>query len=567
MIATETRTLSLHPLAIHMFIRAQAGSLSKALAESVMNSIDAFATMVSVTLSTTGFVVNDDGQGFLNRGEIAAWFDTLGFPHDEGNHRQYGTFGMGRAQAWAYASTVWTSNQFEMAVDVKKSGLDYQLRELPHAALKGTRIVGTFYTPLDQSEVLRTQQELEHALRYVPGVVTLNGKVINKDPALEDWTFETEDAYFRVADSRKEGLSVYNVGVFVKHYPSYSVAVGGCVVTKPQAVLRLNIARNEVLQSECPVWKRVTKSLAPYAPAQSTKAAKPTLTKTELAEVQAEFRAGELTLAELLEKHRMALRSVNSRPLELWQLVGWRAGVVLLGDKSDKTAQRLHSLKSAVILDKTCLPELGVANAAELKALVRKHMVATGERAEALKRLDDSRWGDDPREVFKSEYAGRCVVPIKDQTPAERAAGEAWQHTWANIKSPLLPLMPESFQDVFSKTAIRIGDGADQVWFVNEEAPCVVLRRDVASKLLARNAGGVAQRFLDVLRLMLQTMSASDTEGDALFIQAVTQTDVVGTVVPALLARYAEACRKFDVELPAPLIRALSSFEREVAAP
>lgn len=563
---SETRTLSLHPLAIHTFIRAQAGSLSKALAESVMNSIDAFAAHVTIILTATGFIVDDDGQGFLNRDEIASWFETLGFPHEEGNHRQYGTFGMGRAQAWAYASTVWTSNQFEMTVDVKTQGLDYQLRELA-VARKGTRIVGTFYTPLDQATMLRTQTELEHALRYVPGIVTLNSKVINKDPAGEEWTFETEDAYFRIGQGRSEGLSVYNVGVFVKAYPRYSVPVGGCIVTKSAAVLRLNLARNEVLQSECPVWKRLLKSLAPYTPGEASKASKAGPTKTEIAALLAQFRAGELSLKQLTDQHRMALRSVNARPLEPWALCNWRAKHVLMGDRGDKTAQRLHTLRQAVIVDRTCLADLGVENAEGLKALVRKYMVAEKHMADSLARFDATVWGDDPRTVFISEYSGRSVLPLKDQSPAERAAGEAWQHTWSNIKSPLIELLPEDKKEAFKQAAIRIGDGHDPVWYTTEGGSAFVLRKDVASKLLARNAGGVTQRFLETLQLLLRAFLDSEPDGDALFMRAVTKTDLVGSVVPALLSRYADACRKFDVALPLPLLGALAAMDKTITTP
>src|SRR5690606_5835885 len=119
----------------------------KAISEAVMNSIDACATRVDIKLNAGSMTITDDGQGFLDKTEIAAWFETMGFPHDEGNHRQFGFYGMGRAQMWAYASTVWHTNQFKMSVDVAKTALAYKLEEVlePH---RGTKIVATFYSPL-----------------------------------------------------------------------------------------------------------------------------------------------------------------------------------------------------------------------------------------------------------------------------------------------------------------------------------------------------------------------------------------------------------------------------------
>lgn len=140
-LSTETRQLTLHPLAIHTFIKAQAGSLGKALSEAVMNSVDAFADRVEIDVRPNRFVIKDNGQGFQNKEEIAAWFETLGFPHDEGNHRTFGKFGMGRAQMWAFARTTWRSNEFIMDVDVQTKGLDYSLT-LSANSVKGTIIEG-----------------------------------------------------------------------------------------------------------------------------------------------------------------------------------------------------------------------------------------------------------------------------------------------------------------------------------------------------------------------------------------------------------------------------------------
>lgn len=567
---SETRTFSLHPNAIYTFIRAQAGSLAKALTESVMNSIDASANLVEVTLTNSGFVVQDDGTGFLSKAEIAAWFDTLGFPHDEGNHRIFGAFGLGRAQAFSYASTVWTTNQFRMEVDVKKTGLDYVLTEISPPQ-PGTRIVGTFYSPLDASGVLRTIADLEQALRYAPSIVMVNGKVINKDPASEAWTLETDDAYFRIAPDKKSGLMLYNVGVFAQHVPYYSSKLTADIVTKPGRAFQLNMARNEVLQAECPVWQRVLKALAPYRDVPKATPTRKKLTAEEVEALYAAFREGDLTLPQLLTKYPMALPSVLQRPVPWYDIASmYRPRRVTVAPKTDTVAKRIHKRRDAIILEKSCLLRLGFRDVQELRDLVDTQLakdVTDSRMREVYAAWKAVPWSNNAPDMFVEEYAGYALVPVTELTPTERCAFDAWQRSWAGFE-PQLKKAAQLAGLPWEKSMPRpsFGEGRDGVW-MNAAGP--VFRRDFAAKLLTRSAGRAAQDLLAILRQLcgayvdsLKAESAPVTvTGDEFFMVAATQTPIVGETVPALLSRYAYACRSRDIPLPAPLTAALAAFE------
>lgn len=66
------------------------------------------------------------------------------------------------------------------------------------------------------------------------------------------WTREDDLAYYRII--RADALVVYSQDIFVRHFSTWQLGIGGVVVSKQP--LELNFARNAA-ESECPVWSRI----------------------------------------------------------------------------------------------------------------------------------------------------------------------------------------------------------------------------------------------------------------------------------------------------------------------
>ena len=252
---TTTQQFKTHANLIFSAIQKQSGSFHKAMSELVINSIDAGATKVNIKTGIDGFSVVDDGRGFQSNTEIDEWFATFGTPHVEGDAR-FGRFRLGRCQIFGWATTEWRTGQFLMNVDMRSRGFDFDLTsDLPPAP--GCKITGKFYEPLSLSELDHAERTLTEMLKYVDVPVILNGKQLNTMPERGKWTKVTDEAYFNVAATG--GLRLYNMGMLVCYLPSHRFGVSGVIVSK--LALNVNTARNEVLESQCPVFKAIAKTL------------------------------------------------------------------------------------------------------------------------------------------------------------------------------------------------------------------------------------------------------------------------------------------------------------------
>lgn len=254
----ETRKFRMHPDLLWSVIQAQAGVREKALAEAVMNAIDAGATECRLRIDGDGYEIIDNGRGFTARQEIEDFFETFGTPHQEGD-ATYGRFRMGRGQLFAFSKTLWRSGQFAMDVDIKSKGLAYDLQE-GLDEMRGCTITGTWYDYCDISEVIRTVHEVTDLVQWmgITGVsIFINDRKVDKDVTTQTWTLETDDAYINVKTS--SGLSVYNLGVLVREYPPHHFGICGTIVSKQR--LQVNFARNDILVAECKVWRRIRSEL------------------------------------------------------------------------------------------------------------------------------------------------------------------------------------------------------------------------------------------------------------------------------------------------------------------
>lgn len=245
---SKQRALKAHQNLLMDVIKRQAGTVSKAILEGVMNSIDAEAEKVEITLDSDRLVVQDDGKGLQD----LKFFETFGQPHEEGD-AVYGTFRMGRGQLFAFGRNIWKTAQFLLDVDVKNKGLDYLCEESDDKnKYPGCHITVEFYDKLSRVTLMSVENELRSFVKYSQIPVWFNGEKISKNPAKIKWQHDTPD--FRAKFTTSGSLSIYNLGVLICVKPYYSYGVGGEIISKKQ--VKVNFARNDVM-SDCPVWKKM----------------------------------------------------------------------------------------------------------------------------------------------------------------------------------------------------------------------------------------------------------------------------------------------------------------------
>lgn len=338
------RSIKVGPgVAMHL-IHSQAGSLGKAILEYIMNSVDAKASQVNVSIDTNNVIIDDDGMGFDGLEAVKELFEVLCFDHgpEETNHRRWGKYGLGRAQAWDFASTVWRTQSMRMTVDIKKWGLDYELEDgLPNHA--GCNVHFHLYEPLTGGDVQRTIRDVTDLALYCPVPVYINGERISKSASEQKWDHVTDDAYIRL--QRHGDLAIYNQGVLVCRYPGHRYGQGGEIVSRKD--LAVNVARNDILVSQCKVWKRIEPFLKSEI-AESTKQRK-TLTDDERQRLVSDWSAGDLDWYDIYDKAIIKLvtgRSVKPRNVLLF------GPPVALGDPDNRfTGDVIHRSKLANVLD------------------------------------------------------------------------------------------------------------------------------------------------------------------------------------------------------------------------
>ena len=249
----EKREFQAHRKLLQDVILRQAGTLYKAIAEAIMNSIDAKATTCKIILSNRSVKIIDDGIGIQSRQELVDHFETFGTPHSEEEQKQMGEFRMGRGQLFAYGVNTWTTGPFVLNVDVKTE-FAYTLQDNPTPNTSGTEIEILLYDTLTDWQLSSLRQSLESRCKYMPIEVLLDGALASKPLDAYTWTHEDEYAYYRLHE--KSGcLQVFSKGVFVRDISSYTHGFSGEVVTKQK--LRLNFARNEI-QDDCPIWQSIS---------------------------------------------------------------------------------------------------------------------------------------------------------------------------------------------------------------------------------------------------------------------------------------------------------------------
>lgn len=355
----ENRQFTVDPSILFSIINAQAGTLPKALLEAVMNAIDAGAKKCVIALDGTSFTVKDDGRGFQSRKEIEDWFERFGTPHTEGD-ATYGRFRMGRGQLMAFAKTDWRTGEFSMEVDVKNNGLEYGLKS-GLKATKGCEIKAELYKSMPAWELNDVLREFSELVKYAQIPISLNGKVVSKRPDSIKWDVETSEAWIKVDGSSE--LKVYNLGVLVRSFGAYKYGTGGEVVSK--VPLQVNFARNDILISQCEVWRRIATAMKS---ASGTKTAK----KASLTDSEREFLAQRIVTEEVTPSESLNARVITTvvgSQVSIYSLLTFKQ-MTLAPVKGDRLGERLHRSKTVFVISPETLERFRVGTLDELRALM-----------------------------------------------------------------------------------------------------------------------------------------------------------------------------------------------------
>jgi hypothetical protein len=398
----EKRVFRMHPKLLWDVITRQAGTLSKAGLELVMNSIDAGATRCDVTITPARVMVVDDGKGFLGREEIEKFFETFGQPHEEGD-ATYGRFRMGRGQAFAFGRSRFFSNDHLMDVDIKpqekavaSDGLNYQLTTLDKP-VKGCRVEIDLYEKLLPSQVDAMARELAKFVKFAQIPVTVNGEVVNTLPKDKKWSMETDEAFFDLKDSGT--LEVYSLGVLVRAYPASQFGAGGTVVSRK--TLSLNFARNDILSS-CPMFKNITATVRKTAVKDSVK--KKRLTGAEWEAVANEVRVGDTDLSEVFSTPLVKLVTGSMLSFaDLASRIGKHHGRVAVGKPDEHMADRIMQRGVALVIDRETVERFGYGSLKEFCAGIAK---LTQKAEEAMSHRN---W----QHIYKLRSLGTCLTEVK----------------------------------------------------------------------------------------------------------------------------------------------------------
>lgn len=358
----------MHTRMLFDVIRRQAGTLGKAILEGVMNSIDARATQITITLTADKLIIKDNGVGFQGRAEIEKFFEVFGQPPEADEQKRYGYFRLGRGQLFAFGRNTWRTDRFSMDVDINGKGLDYILTEHEDKHQDGCAVEVELYDKLSRVSLRDVEDGVKRDVKYAVVPITFNGDTVSKDPANEKWHHEDADAYYRFHD--RGDLVIYNLGVLVCAQGSYWKGTGGEVVSKSQ--LKLNFARNDVL-SDCPRWRRIQATIDKHV-GNTVKKRKHTLTAAERTVCIRRFLAGDLDAKESAElslftdvkgKHH----SVHSLSRISWRMRQRYTSAPLGDNRGDMLMQQ----GVAFVFADECLEQFDAATAPDLMSLLLRH--------------------------------------------------------------------------------------------------------------------------------------------------------------------------------------------------
>lgn len=356
------------PAVIRKLIFQQAGSLPKAVAELVMNEIDARASEVIITTGNPnklGFInsvtVEGNGCGFTSHEEILKLFGKLGFNHstDEemAKNRRYGRFGIGRAAILTFGKCKWITNEFEICVDLDSNSKDappYTITEHETKLYNGCKVEVTLNKAVDFYDLRSMVGEITSMVKFSPKNIIINEEKVN-DGISDEWSILSDSIAFLWDEGSQTGLDIYNDGIFVCSYPHSKFGVSGRL-TSVEDTFDVNMARNDILQSSCPLWKSLKKLLKPFSDITAKK--KLTLSVDDRIFMLRNFLAKE-TSYETIEKANL-IKAVNGRFYSIASALKYaEARFSLAPSKDSNVGENIHSGKEAFVISPEWLHDLG----------------------------------------------------------------------------------------------------------------------------------------------------------------------------------------------------------------
>ncbi len=384
----STKAFTVDASLIKHLIQSQAGTVSKALLELVSNSIDAGATGVTVDVSSDmrKLTITDDGCGFKSEAQITQLFGTFGFDHNTeeelARNRSFGRFGLGRGQALTFGACHWTSNEFVISVDLNKNetkDIFYDLKSHPQSLHKGCKVEIDLYQSLSMWDFNNLTSALLSQLKYVATPILVNGKLATKDLSTVSWTAREDDILFKKSSGDSTGgLNIFNQGVYVSTVPHSKLGVSGDLSTTEP--LLLNMARNEVLYSQCPMWARVKSVVAPYSAAK-----KKAMSYHDANFILSSWLSGELSTSDVREQ--ALFLNILGRRNRLSYIQSFADQRITMADSDQsQIGENVHRDKLAYVLSPKQVGDLGYSDAKEFIDAVNDRL-AEPQRRYVIKEL------------------------------------------------------------------------------------------------------------------------------------------------------------------------------------
>ena len=406
-----------HSSIIGDLIALQAGSLSKAVLELVMNALDAKASSIAVESlrSGTALRVRDDGRGFESEAEIREYFATFGFPHDVGGpDRRFGRFGLGRGQIMAYGSAVWRSRGFEMRCVKDSKGHGFRLLRHAHGEPAGCEVEVELRFPLHSWDFDELTRALGHALAYVDADVRIDGRRVGVAPESVLWTRETERLRLRV-DPFQHGLSVYSQGVLVTSYSHACHGVSGVLVSRNGSPFVMTLARNEIVERDCPLWEEALGLLAEQRQARRRQG---TLTDADRAAWWRDVLCGRVRSCEVWRSP--VLKLVSGRSVSPSYVCSVYHGCFSIAPRLSSAVgdQAIRRRLAAVLVPETnAWLGLGEGSCEGDAEIVLSKLFAEEIASDRCANFSETFWAD----LDEAVALARIVVPVKEWTRTEHA--------------------------------------------------------------------------------------------------------------------------------------------------